>query len=160
MIQEQRAELGSLAYPSLQILNEGSRMQSRFWEKTNQPPAVYLLNAASLKVEGLCSGASQVKSALRRPCIQLRCWSLHMHWLLAEGNVSSQFRKGPGSRWSGVGWGWGGAGQIQEHYHEPASCFSTRVVLCLYNEHTAFSKKSNSGPLGWKSRALERREGG
>lgn len=29
VIQKQRAELGSLVYPSLQILNEGSRMQSR-----------------------------------------------------------------------------------------------------------------------------------
>lgn len=54
MIQEQRAELRSLAYPSLQILNEGSRMQSRFWEKTNQPHVVHLLTAASLKDEGLC----------------------------------------------------------------------------------------------------------
>lgn len=52
VIQEQRAELGSLVYPTLQILNEGSRMQSRYWEKTNQPPAVYLLTAASLKGRG------------------------------------------------------------------------------------------------------------
>lgn len=51
-IQEQRAELGSLVYPSLQILNEGSRMQSRYWEKTNHPPVVYLLKAASLKGRG------------------------------------------------------------------------------------------------------------
>lgn len=70
-------------------------MQSGSGKRINQPPAVYLLSAASLKDEGLCSGVSQVKSVLRSSCLWLRCWSLHKHWLLAEGKSYTQ--KGPGS---------------------------------------------------------------
>lgn len=90
MTQEQRAELGTLVYLSLQTVNGGTRMQSRCWKKTNQPAAVYPMKHCLSEGWGapLRSLSGQVSSKNTMP--RLRCWSLHKHWLLAEGKPHSE----------------------------------------------------------------------